>query len=388
MDLNAQIFDKNHFALGFFSPNCDGGNTIASIPDSWVATWDSLTELTVAADRAGLEFMLPIWRFRGWSGPSGFQRNGLDTLTYAAAMAAITERIVLFSTLNITTMNPVVVAKQIASIDQLSKGRAGINIVAGWNPREQKLFGIPTLAHDDLYAYGEEWVEIAKLVWAGGDQYAEYRGKYFDATHLNEVQGPRPYSGNPILLNAAQSKVGQSFATKHCDFLLHASTDLDMSRVAVPAMKAEMREKHGRELNIMTTAHIICRSTEAEARDYRQYVLDHADLQATEDLMSSMMGAKKLEVMNMHLPGDATEEEIQANYERQRDRWTLGHGTYGPITGTPDQVAETMCRMKEIGYSGLAFSFTNYMKELPYFQQEVMPRLEKLGVRQPLTEYA
>jgi|SRR5579862_1302673 len=381
MGRNAPIFDKSHFSLGFFSPNCDGGNTIATVPERWVATWDSLTKLTVAADEAGLDFMLPIWRFRGWDGSSAFQKNGLDTLIYSAAMAPITKRIVLFSTLNITTMNPAVVAKQITNIDHLSKGRAGINIVCGWNPREQHLFGIPALSHDELYVYGEEWVNIAKLVWAGGDKPTSFKGKYFDAWDLNEVQGPAPYSGNPILLNAAQSPIGQAFATRNCDFLLHASVDLELSRVTVPAMKAEMRQKYGKELNIMTTAHIICRPTETEALDYRQYVLDHADIESTDGLMSALLGANKNAVLNMNLPLDATEAEIKVNYIRQRDRWTLGHGTFGPITGTPDQVADTICKMKDVGYSGLAFSFVNYLNELPYFQQEVMPRLEARGLR-------
>jgi alkanesulfonate monooxygenase SsuD/methylene tetrahydromethanopterin reductase-like flavin-dependent oxidoreductase (luciferase family) len=83
----------------------------------------------------------------------------------------------------------------------------------------------------------------------------------------------------------------------------------------------------------------------------------------------------------MNLPPDASEAEIKANYIRQRDRWTLGHGTFGPITGTPDQVTDTICKMKDVGYSGLAFSFVNYLNELPYFQQEVMPRLEARGLR-------
>lgn len=383
MDRNAPIFDENHFALGFFSPNCDGGNTISTIPERWVATWDSLTKLTLAADDAGLDFMLPIWRFRGWAGPSNFQKNGLDNIVYSAAMAAITKRIILFSTLNITTMNPVVVAKQIASIDQLSKGRAGINIVCGWNPREQHIFGLPKIEHDELYVYGEEWVRIAKLVWEGGDKPAAFKGKYFDASDLNDVQGPGPYSGRPILLNAAQSPVGQGFATRNCDFLLHASVDLGLSRVAVPTMKAKMRQLYDKEPNIMTTAHIICRPTEAEARDYRQYVLEHADLESTEGLMSAL-GANRPDVLNMNLPKDATDEEIQANFEQQRDRWTLGHGTFGPITGTPDQVADTICKFKEVGYSGLAISFVNYFDELPYFRQEVMPRLEARGLRRAI----
>lgn len=376
---------SRHFLLGFFSPNCDGGNTISTIPDAWVADWDSLRNLTVAADKAGLDFMLPISRWRGWGGKSNFQGNGIECLSYVAATAPLTKRINLFATINVASQNPVVVAKQIAAVDQLSKGRAGINMVCGWNPREQGIYGIGQLAHDEQYLYAQEWIDIARKIWTAGSGRGDYEGRYFKCSNLDEVQGPPPYREAPLLINAAQSPVGRVFAEQNCDYILHACHDLETGGSAVAEIKADAKRRFGRNFDLLTTAHIICRPTEAEARDYHQYVLDHADLEATENLMSAV-GLNYDTIMNMGLATNASEAEIRANYEAQRNRWTTGHGTYGPIMGTPDQVADTICRFNEIGYSGFAFSFINYMNDLPYFRQEVMPRLEARGIRQPVGE--
>jgi len=375
--------DGRHFLLGFFSPNCDGGNTISTIPDRWVATWDSLRELSVAADEAGLDFMLPISRWRGWGGSSNFHGNGIECLAYVAATAPLTKRINLFATINVASQNPAVVAKQIAAVDQLSQGRAGINIVCGWNPREQGIYGIGQMAHDEQYEYAQEWIDIAQKIWNAEKGQGDYKGRFFECNSLDEVQGPLPYHGSPLLINAAQSATGRAFAERNCDYILHACHDLNNGGAEVSAIKADAKTRFGRDFKLLTTAHIICRPTEAEARDYHQYVLEHIDFEATENLMSAI-GLNYNTIMNLGLAADATEAQIRANYEAQRNRFATGHGTYGPILGTPDQVADTICRFSDIGYSGFGFSFINYMKDLPYFRQEVIPRLEARGIRQPV----
>jgi FMNH2-dependent dimethyl sulfone monooxygenase len=383
MGRNNRMFNEGHFSLGFFSFNCDGGNALTTAPERWTANWRTCTDLAIAADDAGLEFMLPISRWIGWGGPSRFHDEGVECLVFAAGAAAVTKRIVLFGTINVPVYNPVVAAKQIADIDQLAQGRLGINLVCGWNPKERQLYGTGHLTHDEQYLHAQEWLDVVRQVWAAGDAPGQYRGTFFDLQHLDQVQGPGTYDGDPILVNAALSPAGRAFAGRNCDFLLHTTLDLDTAKADVEAVKANARDEYGRDVDLIATGHIICRATEGEAREFKEHVLANADLEATKALMDAL-GLGYDVVMKLGLKEDASPEEQEAHYRQQRDRWVTGHGSYGPIMGTPDQVADEISRFADAGYSGLAFAFTNYRDELPYFAQEVIPRLEARGVRLPV----
>jgi FMNH2-dependent dimethyl sulfone monooxygenase len=73
----------------------------------------------------------------------------------------------------------------------------------------------------------------------------------------------------------------------------------------------------------------------------------------------------------------------QEVYRQLRIRFAAGHGGF-PMVGTPDHVAGEMAKASAAGYTGVAFSFVNYLTEFPYFRDEVLPRLERLGIREPL----
>ena len=86
------------------------------------------------ADRAGIEFFLPIARWKGFGGEVNSREWCFETLTYAAALAGVTQRIALFSTVHVPMVHPVFAAKALATVDHASGGRAGLNIVCGWSP--------------------------------------------------------------------------------------------------------------------------------------------------------------------------------------------------------------------------------------------------------------
>jgi FMNH2-dependent dimethyl sulfone monooxygenase len=83
-------------------------------------------------DDAGIDFMLPIARWIGYGGETDFHGGVLETMTWAAGLLASTKDISVFATIHTAANHPVVVAKQIATIDHIGNGRAGLNIVAGW----------------------------------------------------------------------------------------------------------------------------------------------------------------------------------------------------------------------------------------------------------------
>ena len=145
-----RMFDKDQFLLGTFASNCSGGMTVTKIEERWDNSWDNNLKLARLLDQAGIDFMLPIARWIGYGGETNFHRNVLETITWAAGLLARTENLTVFATVHTAANHPVVVAKQIATLDQIGHGRVGLNIVAGWNRPEYEALGLnlPT-GHDE-----------------------------------------------------------------------------------------------------------------------------------------------------------------------------------------------------------------------------------------------
>ena len=150
----------NRLKLGVFSTNADGGLAITDVPERWLAGWqDNLTAAQIA-DRAGLEFVLPIARWKGFGGKNKVREWSFETFTWAAGLAAATEQIGLFMTVHVPLVHPLYAAKALATVDHISQGRAGLNIVCGWNPKEFGMFGTPLV--EKGYDQAAEWLEIVE----------------------------------------------------------------------------------------------------------------------------------------------------------------------------------------------------------------------------------
>ena len=101
----------NRFKLGVFSANADGGLTLTRVPERWPATWQGIVTVARMADRAGIEFFLPIARWKGFGGEMNSREWSFETFTFAAALAGVTERLALFSTVHVPMVHPVFAAK-------------------------------------------------------------------------------------------------------------------------------------------------------------------------------------------------------------------------------------------------------------------------------------
>src|SRR5260370_1776203 len=134
------ILTHNKLKLGFFSPNCSGGMSVTKVPERWVNSWDNNIRLAQLADEAGIEFLLPIARWIGYGGETDFHGSVLETLTWATGLLANTKRINVFATVHTAFIHPVVSPKQLATADQLDRGRLGLNIVARWTTPQYDAF--------------------------------------------------------------------------------------------------------------------------------------------------------------------------------------------------------------------------------------------------------
>jgi alkanesulfonate monooxygenase SsuD/methylene tetrahydromethanopterin reductase-like flavin-dependent oxidoreductase (luciferase family) len=158
-DSSSRLAGPNRFKLGVFCFNVESANALTAVPERWRADWDAIAAFIRMADRAGIEFALPIARWRGY-GEANHRGAAFETMTLAASLAPITERITLFCTVHVPLIHPLLAAKSMTTIDHASHGRAGLNITAGWNQDKFDMFGHAQEPHDDRYVQAREWHAI------------------------------------------------------------------------------------------------------------------------------------------------------------------------------------------------------------------------------------
>ncbi len=364
--LMSPMWGSNALKIGILAPNCASGLSPTKVPERWDGSWDHNVELAKMADDAGLEFLLPIARWRGFRGETDFHGTTFESLIWATGMLAQTRRITVFGTVHTALFHPIVAAKQLVAADHAGHGRLGLNIVCGWNQDEFDMFGVTQLEHDARYEYGAEWWDIVQRIWSEEAPF-DHEGRHF---RLKGVIGkPRPFGGTrPVVLNAGGSPAGRDFAARSCDFLFTALVDLESAPQEVASIK-QLARGHGRDLEVLATTYVVCRPTQREAEEYHHHYAEQmGDVEAAEHLMS---------LLGMHMqtfPPDY--------YQAFRARFLGGHGAF-PIIGDPDGVARQLAQLREAGLSGVTISMVNFLDELPYFRDEVLPRLERLGLRRP-----
>ncbi len=365
MSIDPQIHPMrgpNRFKLGVFSPNSDGGLTLTRVPERWPATWSEIVEVAQMADQAGIELILPIARWKGFGGEMNSREWSFETFTFAAALAGVTRRLAIFSTVHVPMVHPVFAAKALATIDHASSGRAGLNIVCGWNPEEFQMFGIAMI--EDRYVQGLEWFEIMSRIYTEPAPF-DYEGRFYQLKNVSgkpaPVQKPRP-----ITLNAAFGPPGRDFAAKAADFLLTTFTDIEKGRVHIDDMRTRAAAQ-GRTIGVFTTCHVVCRPTQAEAEDYYDYYA----VRMADDASADHYMSQKEKFSGSHEP---------EAYRLHRKRFIGGAGTY-PLIGTPRHIADEMARMAQAGFAGTTVSFVNFKNELPYFIETVLPLLREAGLR-------
>jgi alkanesulfonate monooxygenase SsuD/methylene tetrahydromethanopterin reductase-like flavin-dependent oxidoreductase (luciferase family) len=361
---NSLLVNGNPLKLAMFGANCSSGRTYARLPERWVASWENNLRLAQMADEIGIECMIPIARWRGYGGESNPNGSTFECITWASGLLAATKRINVFCTVHVPLNHPVVAAKQMATADHIGQGRFGVNLVCGWNEDEFQMFGVTVLEHDTRYEQGEEWWAIVKRIWAGQGPFD------FEGTHyrFRGVQGlPRPYGDrDPLMMNAGSSGAGRQFAIRHSDLHFDNVIQPEESVERIADTKRQARQ-HGRDIQVWTPTGIVCRPTQREAQEFIQHVVDHADWGAIGYLVES----------------HAAEDRYRLEPSRvgPLERRVLARGAYCLI-GDPDYVADGIARLHTAGFDGLALNFVDYIKELPYFAQEVLPRLERLGLRE------
>lgn len=360
------LFDpRQKLKLGLFSFNVSGGMMATSVPTTYELSWEHTRQIAQQADQMGFEALVPVGRWRGFGGDTNFAGESFETYTWAAGLAEATDRIMVFATSHVPTVHPILAAKQAATIDHISGGRFGLNLVMGWFTAEMEMFGGKQKEHDDRYRFGSEWVEIVKRLWSEEDA-VDFDGAFFKVKQA--IARPRPVQvPHPVLVNAGSSPAGLDFSAKHCDINFVGMGSFEMGQAAASAVRKRAREVYRRDISTMTYATIVCRDTEAQAqRDYDAMVAG-IDWAAIDNLV-------RVFGLEGQSYGDA--EAVR----RLRTQFAMGWGGM-TFVGTPEQIVEKLAKTSEVGIDGIMLGFNDYVVELEHFDRKVMPLLRQAGLR-------
>jgi FMNH2-dependent dimethyl sulfone monooxygenase len=355
------LYSNNRLKLGLFGANCSSGRAVTKVPERWSGSWDDCLRLARMADEAGIEFMLPVGRWKGYGGDTDYQGETLETVTWAAGLLAATKRITVFGTVHAPLIHPLIAAKQFVTADHIGQGRFGLNIVCGWNEGEFEMFGATMREHAARYEYAQEWFDVVRLAWSDAED-LDFEGAYI---WLRQARAkPKPFGGSrPIVMNAGASPAGQAFAIRNCDALFSMTPKGKLDEFAAHVANVQAQGA----VDVYTVGVITCRPTQREAEEYyRHCVIDCADWAAVDRIMA-MRGV--------------TREAFPEDFEERRFHQANGMGGV-PIVGDPDVVAGELAQLAAAGAKGVALSFVNYLDELPFFAAEVLPRLARMGLRE------
>nr|WP_225955603.1 LLM class flavin-dependent oxidoreductase [Amycolatopsis lexingtonensis] len=363
----APLRNDNALKLGVFAMNCKGGTTLTKVESGRIVpTWPQQLAIAKAADAAGWEFLLPLARWRGIGGDTDPNSAQFEVFSWAAGITAATERIQVLATAHVPLFEPLVAAKQAATIDHIGHGRFGLNVVSGWNAPEMAMFGKANPPHDERYRIAEEWITLIERLWTETEQF-DFEGEFYQAK--NAYLAPRPLQQpRPVIVQAGSSPTGMDFAARHADFGFQVHPDLGKLR----DMNTNLRkraEQQGREIGVLTVGTVVCADTEAEAKRYFEHYVDElGDFAAAQNLIDELIGGD-----NRSWP----REQFRAMARGMIAGWG---GLQ--LVGTPEQIVDKLVEVKRSGADGVALSWVDYESGIAQFTEQVQPLLVEAGLRQ------
>lgn len=343
--------------LGLFMPVASNGFLFSKRTPRYHPTYDLHQHIADYAEEIGLDYLFWMGKWMGFGGATGFWEQALEPITLSGAIAARTSKLKLFVTINPLMFHPVVASKMIATLDDVSKGRMGINVVTGNTLEEIEQMGIVPEGYNDYrYDYAEEWTAVLKSLWT--NEKTTHKGRFFKLT--NCVSAPKPkQKPYPLIVSAGTSDEGLRYGAKHSDYQFIGVRPEEIAKVR--AFAAE----EGRTIKIATNIFILPGNTDAEAEAEFAKIREELDHEALENLIASF------------------DRDHRDSYGK-RTSWlraphVVGFGSGTPIVGSPPTIARKLAALIiESGVDALQFTFVDYLRDLKIFHHNIAPVLKEL----------
>jgi pyrimidine oxygenase len=348
--------------FGVFLPNGSNGYILSTRSPQYTPTYAHNLAITQEAERHGLDFVLSMIKFRGFGGPSGYWNACLESFTLMSALAAQTSRVVLYPSVAILSIHPAVAARMVATIDDVSGGRCGLNIVTGWNRPEYMQMGMwpGDEYYERRYEYAAEYLRIMKALWRDGQ--VTHKGEFFDLPDCRCL--PTPHRDIPIVC-AGSSPRGVRFTAELGDHNFVAAP-LDKLRKIGTQLKDATHE-FGRQVGTYAQFVIVSADTDEDARRRADTILAGADLEA----IGNVVGSASLDTNR-----GGTSDEIQAALGRPIEDGNVVFMGTPVLCGSHESVARQIESIAaDTPVDGLLLSFPDFVGGIRDFGAKILPLL-------------
>ncbi len=347
--------------VSWFAPICDGDDAFLGQRDlRYKSSWENASAIVKAADRLG---------YRNILCPSSYQ-VGQDTLSFAAAMAPLTEQINLLAAIRCGEVHPPMLARAIATLDHILKGRLTLNIISS---------DLPGLKETSTLRYqrSREVIEILKQAWTQDE--INFKGEFYDLQLPTAPVKPYQQNGGPLLYFGGYSPQGVDLCAQHCNvYLMWPDTETQLQ-----SLMDNMRQKaaaYNRSVQFGLRVHVIVRKTEDEARAYAQGLISKLDLNLGTEIKERAQDAKSLGVARQSNLRDSADNEYYAEPHLWTGIGLARSGCGAALVGNPDQIYKKLQRYMEMGIRSFILSGYPHRQEVDLFAKYVLPKMKTVSM--------
>lgn len=347
--------------ISWFSALCSDDYQFLGVPDGALrSSWAHCSNIVKVAEKQGFQNILC---------PSSYQ-VGQDTLSFVAGCAPITEHINLLAAVRCGEMQPIMLARTLATLDHMLEGRLTVNIISSDFPGEKA-------ESNFRYQRSREVVEILKQAWTQDE--INYQGDVYQFSGLT-TDPVRPYQcGGPLLYFGGYSPAALELCGQHCDVYLMWPEKMDELATRMKAVNA-VAERYERTLDYGLRVHMIVRDTEQEAREYADYIVSKLD-----DDQGKAIRERALDATSLGVSHQAKNRELAADDGFVEPLlWTgVGRARSGcgaALVGSTEQVTERLHEYQKMGIRSFIFSGYPHIEEAEHFGTKVLPNLNNVSL--------
>ena len=352
---------QEQIKFAYWVPNVSGGLVVSKIEQRTSWNIDYNRQLAKTAEKAGFEYALSQIRFTAGYGAE-FQH---ESVAISHALLAATDKLRVIAAILPGPWNPVVLAKQIATIDHLTNGRIAVNIVSGWFRGEFQAIGEPWLEHDERYRRSEEFINVLKGIWTT-DNFS-YQGDFYRIHNYSLKPKPLQQSPHPEIFQGGSSRAARDMASRVSDWYFTNGNTVDGIKAQVDDIRAKAAA-NGHSVKVGVNAFIIARDTEDDARAVLAEIIEKADPEAVNAFGHEVKQAGK------------ASPEGEGNWAKStfEDLVQYNDGFKTNLIGTPQQIAERIVALKAVGVDLILSGFLHFQEEVAYFGEKVLPLVRAL----------
>ncbi|KPP88062.1 MAG: alkanesulfonate monooxygenase SsuD [Rhodobacteraceae bacterium HLUCCA08] len=343
--------------VSWFAALCSDDYRFLGVPEGDLrSSWAHCSGILKEAEAQG---------FRNILCPSSYQ-VGQDTLSFVAGCAPITERINMLAAVRCGEMQPIMLARTIATLDHMLQGRLTVNIISSDFPGEKA---------DSSYRYqrSREVVEILKQAWTRDE--INYTGEIYDFKGIPTDPARPCQTGGPLLYFGGYSPDALELCGQHCDVYLMWPEPKDQLAERMKAVH-HVADRYGRTLDYGLRVHVIVRDTQAEARDYAEHLVSKLD-----DEYGTLIRDRALDSGSLGVSHQARARELADQFGYVEPHlWTgVGRARSGcgaALVGSTDQVLSEIEAYRKMGIRAFIFSGYPHLDECKHFGEKVLPHLK------------